>query len=340
MLDLSPVLSNTPQSSSRARLKTCAVIIPTYNAARYWPLLRQGLALEGIDGKQVLIVDSSSTDNTRELAKESGYQLITIRQSEFRHGATRQLAAEYMEWAEILIFLTQDAIPCGDTPLATLTAAFAAPLVGAAYGRQLPRPEADGIEQHARLFNYPDLSIVRDLSDREILGFRTAFFSNSFAAYRRTAFDEVGGFPKDVIVSEEVSVVARMLLRGWSIAYVADAKVIHSHPMNIPEEFSRYFDIATHHARERFVINHFGKTGGEGRRFLVSEFRFLLRNSPQLIPIAAIRNGSKWIAYQVGLRERFLPIWMKRLITGQPTYWEEEHGPHPLSARPEATKPL
>ena len=315
--------SEISHSSPKSWLTTCAFIIPTYNAAKYWPGLQRALEAEGVEGRQVLVVDSMSTDNTRELVNRAGYQLITIPSAEFRHGATRQMAAEHMDWAETLIFLTQDAVPAGDRPLSTLLSAFDDPSVGAAYGRQLPRADAGGIERHARMFNYPCCSALRTFESRKDLGFRAAFFSNSFAAYRSEAFHEVGGFPKDVIVSEEVTLIARMLLAGWSVSYRADATVVHSHPMTICGEFSRYFDIAVHHSRERWLIGHFGSTGGEGLRYVVSEFRYLARTAPQLIPLATIRNVSKWLAYQIGMKERHLPLWSKRVLTGQPQYWQK-----------------
>lgn len=329
--------SEISHPSPKSWLTTCAFIIPTYNAAKYWPGLQRALEAEGVEGRQVLVVDSMSTDNTQELVNRAGYQLITIPSAEFRHGATRQMAAEHMDWAETLIFLTQDAVPTGDRPFATLLAVFEDPSVGAAYGRQLPRANAGGIERHARMFNYPDCSALRTFESRKELGFRAAFFSNSFAAYRRAAFDEVGGFPKDVVVSEEVTVVARMLLAGWSVSYRANAEVIHSHPMTICAEFSRYFDIAVHHARERWLIGHFGSTGGEGVRYVVSEFRFLARTAPILIPVATIRNMSKWVAYRLGMNERYLPLWTKRMLTGQPQYWKD---PRQQEAMPKSARLL
>lgn len=307
-------------------LKTCAFIVPSYNAASFFPGLQQAFDAEAIDPRQILFVDSMSTDHTRELVGKAGYRLLTVPNSEFRHGATRQLAAERMPWAEILIFLTQDALPCGKQPFQNLVAAFDSPTVGAAYGRQLPRPEAGGIERHARLFNYPANSVTRDFSSRLQLGFRTVFFSNSFSSYRRTAFDKVGGFPKDVIVSEEVTVAAKMLIEGWSIAYCANAEVIHSHCLSAMAECSRYFDIAVHHARNPWLKARFGTTTGEGLRFLRSEFTFLLKNDPALLPRAIFRTVTKWVSYQLGLNERLLPLWSKRWLTGQPQYWVGEAG--------------
>ncbi len=307
------------------RLRNTAIVVPTYNAGRNWPALRAALDQQGLESGQILIVDSDSRDGSDRFAKDAGYQFVRIPKSSFRHGATRQMAAQRVPWAEFLVFLTQDAIPCGRHAIGNLVGAFADPEVGATYGRQIPRPEANAIEAHARLFNYPAVSSVKNLESREAFGFRATFFSNSFAAYRREALDEVGGFP-NVIVSEEVSAVARMLLAGWRIAYQADAEVIHSHPMALLNEFSRYFDIAVHHSREKWIMDEFGHVGGEGALFILSELRYLTNNAIHLIPLAMLKNATKWLGYQTGLREAYLPIWAKRRLSAQKSFWRD-HAP-------------
>ncbi|QHN04327.1 glycosyltransferase family 2 protein [Granulicella sp. WH15] len=307
----------------RTRLQQTGIIIPTYNASPHWKQLQAALDRQGIAKEQILILDSSSSDNTAALAKRAGYLLKVIPLEQFQHGATRQLALAQLPWAETLVYLTQDAIP-GKNSIQTLLRAFDDAEVGAAYGRQLPRPEADEIEAHARLFNYPPASDVRNFASREQLGFRAAFFSNSFAAYRRSALEEVGGFPTNTIVSEEVTVAARMLIAGWKLAYQAEATVIHSHPLTVRKEFSRYFDIGVHHGRESWLIEQFGGAGGEGLKFVASEMRFLAKNKASLIPLAVVRSASKWCAYKLGSHERHLPLWVKKRVSGQPNFWHSE----------------
>jgi rhamnosyltransferase len=309
-------------SSAEQRMQRTGLVIPTHNAARYWPRLRAALDVQGFDCSQILVVDSSSTDGTDRFAEQAGYRVVRIPKSTFRHGATRQMATTKMGWADFLVFVTQDAVPCGQNAILNLVAAFDNPNIGAAYGRQLPRAEADAIEAHARIFNYPGHSEMRDFASRETLGFRATFFSNSFAAYRRAALQEVGGFP-DVIVSEEVTTVARMLIAGWSIAYKANAQVTHSHPISVADEFSRYFDIAVHHSREEWILESFGRVGGEGMQFVASELQHLRTHAPHLIPFAMLKNVAKWVGYQIGLREKYLPREFKLALSSQANFWAE-----------------
>ena len=227
-----------------------AVIIPTCNARKHWASLSTGLRLQGLPPSQVLIVDSSSDDGTRELAAQQGYQVFRIDRHDFNHGGTRKLALDLVPWASVVVYRTQDAGLATPDSLDILLSAFEDRNVAAAYGRQLPRQGAGPIEAHARLFNYPPRSDVRDFESRHTLGIKAAFLSNSFSAYRVSQLLEVGGFPSDTIIAEDALVTGKLLLAGWKAAYVAEAQVYHSHAFTIADEFRRYFDIGVCHRRE------------------------------------------------------------------------------------------
>ncbi len=298
------------------------IVIPTYNAESYWPELSASLALQGIPPDQILIIDSSSKDETRSLATQSGYRVVCISQKDFSHGATRQMACEYFPVAELLVFMTQDAIPHGDDSIKRLCQALDDPFVGAAYGRQAPRMEANAIERHARLFNYPEQSQVKTFESRHVMGIKTAFCSNSFAIYRCSALKAIGGFPTDVILAEDSVVAARLLMSGWKVTYQADAVAVHSHPIRLRQEFSRYFDTGVHHAREDWLQKTFGEAKTEGKLFLKSELQYLGAHAPHFIPLALFRTMNKLIGYRLGKLQQYLPFAISRRLSGHPHFWD------------------
>lgn len=298
-----------------------AVIIPTFNAARYWPALSEGIRTQSLRPARTMIIDSSSADGTGEMARRDGFEVVEISPSEFNHGGTRQMGADYASDANILIYLTQDAVPHDADAFANLVRAFADPEIGAAYGRQLPRPNASPIEAHARLFSYADTSKVRSWESRKSMGFKSIFFSNSFGAYRREALMSVGGFSPDVIFGEDTLVVARMHRAGWKTAYVADAMVRHSHAYTVADEFRRYFDIGVLHARESWLTEQFGSASGEGRRFVVSELSYLLKRGPHHVPSALARTLAKYAGYKIGRRESRIAPGLKYHLGLNRQYW-------------------
>ncbi len=299
---------------------TC--IVPTLNAATVWPLFARALRA-ATPPETVLILDSSSTDGTPQLARDAGFAVHTLAREDFNHGGTRQLGVDLAFNSDILVFLTQDAVLADPTAIARLVGAFADPAVAVSYGRQLPRPGARGIEAHARLFNYPPASEVRDLASRERLGFKAAFLSNSFAAYRRTALAESGGFPRGVIFGEDTVTAGRLLLAGWKIAYVAEARVYHSHGYSCMQEFRRSFDIGVLHRRERWLLDCFGEPDGEGMRFVRSELKYLRRVEPGQIPSALGRTAMKLAGYWLGRMEHHLKPAVKRWLSMHRAFWLE-----------------
>jgi len=298
-----------------------ALCIPTLNAGPHAAALLASIQEQSLQPARFVVIDSASADGSPALFVAAGARVISIGRSEFNHGATRQMAVEQSPGAEILLFLTHDAIPAGPEAFRTLLRCFEDPTVGAAYGRQLPREGANPVEAHARIFNYPGTSRTKSRGDAPELGLKTAFISNSFAAYRRTALAEAGGFPGDVILGEDTCVAARMLLLGWRVAYCAQAAVYHSHAYSLAGEFRRYFDTGVLHARQPWIRREFGQAGGEGLRYVLSELRFLRRQRPGAIPAGLLRNGLKMIGYRLGMLERWIPRALKARLSMNRAFW-------------------
>ena len=303
------------------RVVKTLLCIPTLNAGSHLALLLPAIRSQTLQPDKFVVVDSSSNDDTVAAFKAAGAQVHVIPRAKFNHGDTRQLVVEMSPEAEFIIFLTQDAIPAHSEAFEHLVGCFRDPEIGAVYGRQLPRPAAGPIEAHARLFNYPTRSHVRSSKDSLRLGFKTAFLSNSFAAYRRTALVAIGGFPRRVIFGEDSFAAAKLILSGWRVAYCAEAKVYHSHDYTLFQELRRYFDVGVFHAQQAWIREQFGAAEGEGLRFLRSELRYLSGENSLLIPSAVARTALKYAGYRLGRIEGKLPVGLKRALSQNRGYW-------------------
>ena len=303
-----------------------ACIIPTYNGkadlARLLDSLQAQTALF-----DTFVVDSSSKDGTQNLARERLGHVTVIPSAEFNHGGTRQKMVTQNPGYDVYVFLTQDACLADTQAIAKIVEPFADQDVGAVCGRQLPHLNASPLAQHARFFNYPDGVQVKTMADVPRLGIKTAFISNSFAAYRSEALKAVGGFPTHVIFAEDMYAVAKMLMADWKVAYAGNAQCRHSHNYTIFEEFERYFDMGVFHAREPWIRQHFGGAGGEGLRYAKSELKFLGLRRFYLWPSAVVRNAVKLFGYKLGQQEAKLPIGLKRKLGMYKRYWS---GPYAI----------
>ncbi|GGE55663.1 rhamnosyltransferase [Pedobacter psychrotolerans] len=300
-----------------------AILIPTLNAGKVWTTILESISLQSVKVDRKIIIDSGSLDETVPLAEKNGFQVLTIDKVDFDHGYARQLLAEAASDCDILIYLTQDCILKDSTSFAYLVNAFKDEKVGLAYGRQLPHIGAKTLETHARLFNYTDVSRVKTIEDKNELGIKTASCSNSYAAYRKTALQDVGGFPSHTIFAEDVIVGGQLLIKDWKIAYVAESQVYHSHDYTTKEEFKRYFDIGVFHSTNKWLLEEFGTAGGEGLKYLKSELKYVLKNNPLVLPKMMLSIGAKFLGYKLGMMHKKLSPKQRKDFSMHKRYWDK-----------------
>ncbi len=177
--------------------------IPTFNGGKVWQKAAENIRMYSPPDTYVQVIDSGSTDDTVQIALKNCFNVVTINTKDFNHGKTRNDIVELNKNNfDIVIFLTQDAIP--EQFINNIIAAFEEPLVACAYGRQLPHLDANSISTHARYFNYPNKSYISSKADISVMGLKTVFSSNSFAAYKIDIFEKLGGFPSNTILSEDM----------------------------------------------------------------------------------------------------------------------------------------
>lgn len=275
-----------------------SIIIPTYNAGKEFEKLALMIKKQTANIRQVLVIDSSSTDETVNIAQKYGFAVEIIKKSEFGHGKTRQYALEKVK-TEIVVFLTQDALLYDEFSIENLVRCLISDeKIAAVYGRQMPYENTGILGKFARLYNYPPISKINNFDDRKIRGLKTAFLSDSFSAYKRMPLNKIGGFP-DVNFGEDTFVAAKLLMNGYKTAYCADAKVYHSHCYSLLQDYKRSKEIGQFHKQEKWLLENFGKAEGEGFKFVVNEAKYLVKNGKfYYLPIAFLHNAVKYLGYR------------------------------------------
>lgn len=299
-----------------------SVVIPTYNASRYLPALLPILRGQSINC-ELIIIDSDSDQQTKLILAESGIRVVSLRKEEFNHGSTRNIGLNLASH-EIVVFLTQDALPQSFSTIEKLTDILFNDLtVAMSYGRQIPYAETGPFGTYARNANYPATSLIKNKALIPTMGIKTCSCSNSFAAYRKRDLLAVGGFPSDTILGEDVSVAARFILADKSVAYCAEAVVYHSHDYTVWEEFKRYFDIGVFHNEQKEVLREFNRAEKQGIGYFKGEIDYLRREGLQrLIPAQIVRTVAKYTGYKLGLWEEWIPVAVKRSISMHHLFWK------------------
>lgn len=326
------------------------IIVPTYKPDDTFCLLLQKLQ------EQTFVVHRLILMNTEEHLWEEArakypideclskltcaHLLIHVSKEEFDHGGTRNLGAEHSE-ADVIMFMTQDAVPADPYLVERLVETFGetaregalrerAPEVTAedkavavAYARQLPNMDCGIVERYTRGFNYPDISQRKSRADLKKLGIKTFFCSDVCAAYRRDLFVKLGGFESPVIFNEDMFFAAKAIEAGYTVAYAADAAVVHSHNYSVKQQFHRNFDLAVSQADHPEIFAQVSSEA-EGMKLVKSTVKYLCSiKKPYLIWGLGWQCVGKYAGYYMG--KRYKKLSRRRILkyTMNPDYWKK-----------------
>lgn len=303
--------------------KTVDVIIPAYHPGKEFATLIKRLEKQSVPIHRIIVMNTEESMWNKEWEKLSDVMEIHhLAKSEFDHGGTRAQAAELSD-ADVMIFMTQDAMPADRELLAELLKALEQDEnIAAAYARQLPNAECSFVERYTRAFNYPDRSVVKTKEDMDQYGVKTFFCSNVCAAYKKDIYQKQGGFVRRTIFNEDMIYAGGLIQAGYGIAYAAEAKVIHSHNYNCMQQFHRNFDLGVSQAEHPEIFEGV-PSEGEGMRLVKKTLSHLVRSGKiWLIPGFVLQCAGKYAGYLAGKNFRRLPKKFVLWCTMSPNYWK------------------
>lgn len=265
-----------------------SLIVPTLNAEFDIGVLIDAVLSQSRVPDEIFVIDSSSEDRTVEIA--SSYQEVEVEiidRRDFDHGLTRDKALRKTS-GDIVCFMTQDAMPANDKFVESLIEPILGDsLIAISSGRQLPKTDARRYEQLVRYFNYTEHPNVRSKTDIPTLGIKTYFATDVCAAYRRSAYMELGGFGR-TDMNEDMLMAAKAVNAGWKVAYAASAEVYHSHNLTPHQQFERNRAIGRFLERNAELLSCASEVG-EGGRLAKNVAMTLLKegNVPELFAFVA-----------------------------------------------------
>ncbi len=313
--------------TERRKMKrlTVDIIIPTY---RPQPSLREVLfKISGQDYPvgHILIINTEEKYWDPEISKDiPNVEVFHIPKSGFDHGASRNMGAGFSD-ADILIYMTQDAVPYDRKMVRNLILAFRRPMVKIAYARQIPNEHCHIIEGCIRNFNYPEKGCIRTIEDLDEYGIKTFFCSNVCAAYSHETLRELGGFPRPCIFNEDMIFTGKALKLGYAAAYVPEAKVIHSHNYTNIQQFHRNFDNGVSQAMHPEIFKGI-RSEGEGRKLVHETSRYLRSvGRGYLIPQLYAQSFFKLLGFKMGRAYRHLPKSIVRACSLNKEFWDYQN---------------
>ncbi len=212
-----------------------SVIIPTFNAGEefYW-LLRKLVAQKGLNNLEIVVVDSGSTDDTVELARQAGCTVVQISQEEFSHSYARNLGADTAN-NEYLLFIVQDAYPIGDLwaygMLAYLQDHKKHNVVAVSCSEYC-RSDSDimydcNVDTHYRFLRCRDVDRIGEYMGSDHMSLRSwGQLSDVSCMLSKELF---GRYKYRGDYAEDLDLGIRLIRDSYRIAMLASVKTIHSH---------------------------------------------------------------------------------------------------------------
>lgn len=305
---------------------TIDVVVPLYRPGEEFVTLIRLLKKQTLSINRIILVNTEKplydefAGRVSFDASEYGAEVYHISAGEFDHAGTRHMAMLKSN-ADVVVMMTQDAVPADEKLLERLTAHLTDG-VAVAYARQLPRKNAGIIERVTREFNYPGESQLRDASDIEKMGIKAFFCSDVCAAYRRELYTEVGGFKAPAIFNEDMIFAHDALVKEYKVAYAADAEVYHSHNYSCMQQLRRNFDLGVSQADHPEVFEGI-KSESEGKRLVKYALkRFNRLRRPWLVVPFGFQCVFKLLGYKLGKNYMKLPQSLVGKLTGNRAYWD------------------
>jgi len=187
---------------------------------------------------ETLVVDSGSTDRTKEIAAQHGCRILTITKDEFSFGRSLNIGCQ-AALGRYLVFISGHCIPNDDSWLRTLLRPLVEGRVSFAYGRQIGGNGS----------RFSECRIFEKYFPKESRIPQEGFFCNNANSAMPKELWERHRFDEELTGLEDMALGKQLTAQGMKLGYVAEAPVLHLHD----ESWSR---IRTRYEREAFALQH------------------------------------------------------------------------------------
>ncbi len=209
----------------------CAIVVRALNEERHLPALFDGLARQTYRDFETVLVDSGSTDRTRDLAAERGAKVVAIAKEEFTFGRSLNLGVRSSS-GPFFVVVSAHTRPADESWLARLLAPLRErPETAIAYGRQVGWEGSKFGEalDFDRFFG----PAPREISDH--------FFANNANSAVRRACWERHPFDEALPGLEDIEWARWARREGYAVAYAHDAAIHHIHDETWTQVRRRYY---------------------------------------------------------------------------------------------------
>jgi rhamnosyltransferase len=207
----------------------CSIVIRAFNEEQHIERLLEGLRSQTVQDVEIILVDSGSTDATAAIAAQYGARIVNIPPAEFTFGRSLNLGLAAAT-RDLVAIASAHVYPVYPDWLERLLEPFDDPRVALSYGKQRGGETSIFSEKQVFAHWYPDHSNLAQ---------GHPFCNNANAAIRRTVW-QINPYDETLTGLEDLAWARGALDGGYTIAYMADAEIVHLHDETPHEVANRY----------------------------------------------------------------------------------------------------
>lgn len=193
-------------------------VIRALNEGQHIGRLLSGLERQSRPVDEVVVVDSGSTDDTRDISQQHGAKIVEIPKREFSFGRSLNYGCDAAT-GDVLLIVSAHVYPVYDNYVENMVRPFEESRVSIVYGRQVGDERTKFSESRVMLKWFPESSIWDQ---------GHPFSNNANAAVRRDVWAELR-YDEELTGLEDLEFAKRVLAQGGRVSYVAEAPVVHVH---------------------------------------------------------------------------------------------------------------
>jgi glycosyltransferase involved in cell wall biosynthesis len=207
----------------------CSIIIRAYNEEKHIGRLLEGIKQQTVKDRDIILVDSGSTDSTVAIAESYHARIVRIPSAEFTFGRSLNYGIRAAK-CDFIVMASAHVYPVYPDWLETLLRPFENEDVALTYGKQGGPEFAKFSEQQIFHQWYLETSNPRQ---------ETAFCNNANAAIRKSLWQK-NPYDETLTGLEDLAWAKWAKEQGYAIAYVAEAEIVHIHNETPRGVYNRY----------------------------------------------------------------------------------------------------
>lgn len=194
-----------------------SIVIRTKNEEAFLDMCLKAIRQQTRKDVEIILVDSGSIDQTVLIAKKHGVKIIEMNPEDFTYGRALNIGIQ-AAMGKVIVLLSAHAIPANIHWLEELVRPiFEETKIAGTFSRQIPRSDAFLCVKREIVSVFPKTGVSKHV-----------LFSNVSSAIRKEIWNLIS-FDELLTGSEDLDWALKVQKAGWSVRYVPQSEIFHSH---------------------------------------------------------------------------------------------------------------